>query len=216
MGVLLYVELVHVQVPQTQVPIGGAGHEQLTAGAEGAGHHRGVIHGRRPWQTTTRSHTSCPRPQPATRQSHRSSSPAQTFGGKVPQGHGAVRRPGNQVSGVEGQRADPDRAATGMLQHGLDVARHHGPDQRGGVGGTRGQELAAGAEAAAVDAVAVTRQRRERRLGEVPRVVHPEGFVARARGQQFAREGAAVDVIPMVLQPAQQRRHLDTRNRPHA
>lgn len=43
-GVLLCVELVHVQVPQTQVSIRGAGHEHLTAGAEGAGHHCCVIH----------------------------------------------------------------------------------------------------------------------------------------------------------------------------
>lgn len=50
-GIFLRMELVHVQVPQTQVSIGGAGHEHLTAGAEGAGHHRGVIHCAGPSQT---------------------------------------------------------------------------------------------------------------------------------------------------------------------
>lgn len=43
-GIFLCMELGHVQVPQTQVSIGGAGHEHLTAGAEGAGYHCGVIH----------------------------------------------------------------------------------------------------------------------------------------------------------------------------
>ena len=47
-GVFLCVELVHVQVPQTQVSIGGTGHEHLTAGAEGAGDQCCVVHGSGP------------------------------------------------------------------------------------------------------------------------------------------------------------------------
>lgn len=50
-GIFLRMELVHVQVPQTQVSIGGAAHEQLTARAEGAGYHCCVIHCSGPSQT---------------------------------------------------------------------------------------------------------------------------------------------------------------------
>lgn len=42
-----------------------------------------------------------------------------------------------------------------MLHDGLDLPADHGPHHHGGVGGAGGEELAAGAEAAAVDAVAV-------------------------------------------------------------
>lgn len=86
------------------------------------------------------------------------------------------------MEGVRRQRTDPDGAATGMLHDGLDVARGRGPNHRGGVRGAGDEELPAGAEAAAVDAVAVSRQRRERQLGEVPGVVDTEGFVPGARG----------------------------------
>lgn len=51
MGILLCMELVHIQVPETQVPIGGAGNKHLAAGAEGAGYHCCVIHRPRPSQT---------------------------------------------------------------------------------------------------------------------------------------------------------------------
>lgn len=44
MGIFLCVELFHVQVPQTQVSVGGAGHKHLTARAEGAGYHRRVAY----------------------------------------------------------------------------------------------------------------------------------------------------------------------------
>lgn len=44
MGVLLRVEMVHIQVPQSQVTICGAGDEQLTAGSERAGNYTGVSH----------------------------------------------------------------------------------------------------------------------------------------------------------------------------
>lgn len=50
-GIFLCMELVHVQVPQTQVSIGGAGHEQLTTRAKGAGYHCCVIHCSSPLQT---------------------------------------------------------------------------------------------------------------------------------------------------------------------
>lgn len=51
--VLLCMEMVHVQVPQTQISVGGAGHEHLTAGAEGAGHDGGVAHSSGPEHTRT-------------------------------------------------------------------------------------------------------------------------------------------------------------------
>jgi len=86
-----------------------------------------------------------------------------------------------------------------MLQDGLQLAGVGGPNHRGCVRGAGGQELSAGAEAAAVDAVSVSRQRREGQLGEVAGVVYPEGFVPGARGKQFAGEGTRVDVISVVL-----------------
>lgn len=43
-GVILSVELLHVQVPQSQVSVGGSCHEHLAAGAEGAGYHGCVAH----------------------------------------------------------------------------------------------------------------------------------------------------------------------------
>lgn len=111
--------------------------------------------------------------------------PAQLFGGEIPESQRPIRRTGNQVEGVRRQSTDPDGAATGMLQDGLDVARDRGPNHRGGVRGAGDEELPTGAEAAAVDAVAVSRQRRVRQLGEVPGVVDSEGFVPGARGQQL-------------------------------
>lgn len=50
-GVLLFVELVHVQVPEPQVSIGGAGHEHLAARSEGAGDHCCVVNRSSPSQT---------------------------------------------------------------------------------------------------------------------------------------------------------------------
>lgn len=86
-----------------------------------------------------------------------------------------------------------------MLHDGLDLTCHHGPDHRGRIGWARGEELSARAEAAAVDAVAMSRQRRKGQLREVAGVVYPQGFVPGARGEQFGREGAPVDIVSMVL-----------------
>ena len=44
MCVFLRMELVHVQVPQTKVSVGGAGNEHPTARAEGASYHCCVTH----------------------------------------------------------------------------------------------------------------------------------------------------------------------------
>lgn len=41
-GIFLCNELLHGQIPQAKVSIGGTGHEHLTARAEGAGYQRGV------------------------------------------------------------------------------------------------------------------------------------------------------------------------------
>lgn len=43
-GIILFVELLHVQVPQSQVSVAGSSHKHLTARAEGAGDHRCVVH----------------------------------------------------------------------------------------------------------------------------------------------------------------------------
>lgn len=50
-GIFLCIELLHVQIPQAQVSIGGAGHEHLTARAKGAGYYCGVAHCSGPSQT---------------------------------------------------------------------------------------------------------------------------------------------------------------------
>lgn len=50
-GIFLGFQLLHVQIPQSKVPIGGASHEHLTAGAKGAGHYCGVTSCSRPSQT---------------------------------------------------------------------------------------------------------------------------------------------------------------------
>lgn len=43
-GIFFCNELLHVQIPQTQVSIGGTSHEHLTARAKGAGYQRGVTY----------------------------------------------------------------------------------------------------------------------------------------------------------------------------
>lgn len=58
-GIFLCMELVQVQVPQTEVSIGGAGHEHLTAGAEGASYQCCVIHCSGPTQAQHKSSSSC-------------------------------------------------------------------------------------------------------------------------------------------------------------
>lgn len=51
MGIFLCIKLLHVQIPQTQVSIGGASHKQLTARAKGAGYDCGVTYCPSPSQT---------------------------------------------------------------------------------------------------------------------------------------------------------------------
>lgn len=82
--------------------------------------------------------------------------PAQLFGGEIPKGQRAIRCSGYQVCRVGGERTDPHRTTARMLQHGLDLARGGGPNHCGRIGRARGQELSAGAEATAVDAVSVS------------------------------------------------------------
>lgn len=43
-GIFLCNELLHGQIPQAKVPIGGTGHKHLTTRAEGAGYQRGVTY----------------------------------------------------------------------------------------------------------------------------------------------------------------------------
>ena len=109
--------------------------------------------------------------------------PVQLFGWEIPQGQSPIGCTSDQVGRVRRERKDPHRAATGMLHDGLDLSCDRGPDNRGGVGGAGAEELSTGAEAAAVDAVAMSRQRGERQLGEVTGAVDPDGFVPRTRGQ---------------------------------
>lgn len=58
-GVILFVELLHVQVPQSQVPVSGSSRKHLTAGAEGAGYHGCVAHCCSPSEKNSRSCINC-------------------------------------------------------------------------------------------------------------------------------------------------------------
>lgn len=108
--------------------------------------------------------------------------PAQRPGGKIPQRDGAVGASGRQVRGVGGEGAHPHRTAARMLQDGLDLPGVHRPHHRRGIGGAGGQVLSAGAEAAAVDSVAVSGQRGEGQLAEVSTGVNTDALVRGAGG----------------------------------
>jgi len=86
-----------------------------------------------------------------------------------------------------------------MLQDGLDLSGVHRPHHGGGIGGTGSQVLTAGAEAAAVDPVAVAGQRGEGQLAEVSAGVNTHAFVRGAGGQQRAGESTAIHIISMTL-----------------
>lgn len=103
--------------------------------------------------------------------------PSQLFGREIPERQSPIRCTRNQVERVRRERTDPDRAAARMLQDSLDLTRDHRPDHCGRICGARSEELATGTEAAAVDTVAVSRQRWKRQLREVTSVIYPEGFV---------------------------------------
>lgn len=64
------------------------------------------------------------------------------------------------------------------------------------------QEAAAGAEAAAVDPVAVTPERRKGKLREVGRGINTERFITGGGRQEGWREGTAGDLICMMSESA--------------
>lgn len=76
----------------------------------------------------------------------------------------------------------------------------HSPRDDGAVRGTAKQEAAARAEAAAVDAVSVTRERGEGKLREVSCAVDTKCFIDGAGGEQGRREGNAAQFIGVVLE----------------
>lgn len=133
--------------------------------------------------------------------------PAQGLGVKVPEGHGAVAGPGQQQGAVRRQRARAQRAARGVTQHRRGLARVRPPHDGGAVRGAAEQVAAAGAEAAAVNPVAVARERRAGELREVRGVVHAQGFVAGAGREQRAGEGAAADLVRVAAEGAKRRHH---------
>ena len=97
-----------------------------------------------------------------------------------------------------------------MQQHRLRVPRVRAPHHHGTVRGAAGEEAAAGAEAAAVNAVAVARQGREGELREVGRVVDAQRFIDGAGRQEGGREGAAAELVRVVPEGADQRHHFVT------
>lgn len=136
--------------------------------------------------------------------------PAQSSGWEVPQSHGAVWSTRNQTGRVRWEGAHPHRTPARMLENRLDLTAGHRPHHRGGIGGAGGQVLTAGAKAAAVNPVAMTRERRERELWEVPGGVDPDRFICWAGGQERGGECAAVHVIKVALNSADQGHHHDS------
>lgn len=95
-----------------------------------------------------------------------------------------------------------------MLQRGQQLARVRAPQQREAVRGAAEQVPAAGAEAAAVNPVAVRRQRGERQLREAGGgAVDAEALVSGARRQQGRGERAAPDLVRVVPQGVEERHH---------
>lgn len=86
--------------------------------------------------------------------------PPQRVAGKLPQGHGTVTRPCEQEGRVDGQCAYSKWTPARMLQHGRDLTGIGAANHDGAVRGAADQLAAAGAEAAAVDPIAVTAQGR--------------------------------------------------------
>lgn len=89
-----------------------------------------------------------------------------------------------------------------MLQHRGDITCLGAPRDGGPVCGAAEQVPPAGAEAAAVNPVAVTRERREGKLGEVCCGVNPKSFVNGAGRQEGGGEGAAADLVGVVPESA--------------
>lgn len=97
-----------------------------------------------------------------------------------------------------------------MLQHRGHISGFRAPQPGGSVRGAAEQVSAAGAEAAAVDPVTVTRERGERQLREVGRAVHADGLVTRGGGQEGRRESAAAHLLRMMSERDNERHHLVT------
>lgn len=134
--------------------------------------------------------------------------PAQCLGGKVPEGHGAIAGPCQQERGVWSQCADSERTAGRVLQRRRHLTCLRAPRDDRAVRGAAEQEAAAGAEAAAVDPVTVTGERRKRQLREVSGVVDAEGFVTRAGRQERRREGAPADLVRVMPESVNYRHHF--------
>lgn len=85
-----------------------------------------------------------------------------------------------------------------MLQRRGHLTCLRPPGDDGSVRGAAEQVAATGAEAAAVNPVAVTRQRGERKLREVGRAVDTKGLITGGGGQEGGREGAAAHLVCVV------------------
>lgn len=85
-----------------------------------------------------------------------------------------------------------------MLQHRGLLTCLRAPHDSRSVCGAAEQVAATGAEAAAVNSVAMTRQRREGKLRKVCGVINAQGFIDGAGGQQRRREGAAAHLVCVV------------------
>lgn len=89
-----------------------------------------------------------------------------------------------------------------MLERSLHLTCFDAPHDDRAVCGAAEQEAAAGAEAAAVDPVAVTPERRKGKLREVGRGINTERFITGGGRQEGWREGTAGDLICMMSESA--------------
>lgn len=175
MGVLLSMQETDVHIPEFEVSIGAAGHEHLATGREAAGHNTGLAH--------------C-------------AAAAQCLGGEVPEGHGTITGPCQQEGGVGCQRAHSERTAARVLQRRGRLTCLRAPHDGGPICGAAEQVPATRAEAAAVNPVAVARQRREGKLREVSGVINSQSLVTGGGRQERWREGTAADLVRVVSKSA--------------
>lgn len=82
-----------------------------------------------------------------------------------------------------------------MLQRRGHLSGPGAPHHDGSVSGAAQQEAAAPAEAAAVNTVAMTRERGERKLREVGFAIKTNRLIAGGGGQEGWREGTAAHLV---------------------
>lgn len=89
-----------------------------------------------------------------------------------------------------------------MLQRCCRLTCVRAPHHGGSIRGAAEQKAATGAEATAVNAVAMARQRRIRKFREVSCAINTESFIPGAGRQEGWGEGTAADLVCVVSKGA--------------